>query len=366
MSGTIGPRRGAKCFAVLTLAAAAALASVPSAAGGATVRVRTVKANLNGPSGFTVDPSGDRIWYLERGTGEVRILDVDTGRTRRWFRIRGVDGSGERGALGIALHPGWPDRPFVYVYVTRRYRGNLRNQLVRIRDDAGRGARMRVLLSSHASSSPYHNGGRIMFGPDGKLYVVIGDGHAPRNSQDLTRNVRGKILRLDPDGTAARGNPFGKIWAYGFRNSFGFTFDPATGRLWETENGPACNDELNRVRAGRNYGWGPEATCEGSAPRNTNRSGPRPRLPRWYFPSPIGITGAAFCDGCGLPGLEGDLVFGNVVDGTIRSASLSDDRLDVTGVASVIDTAGVHSIEVGPEGRIYFSTASGIFRLAPA
>jgi quinoprotein glucose dehydrogenase len=352
------PRLVAAAGVFLLLVAAVA----PAAAG---VQVRRVAGNLNGPSGFAVDPSGDRIWYLERGTGQVRILNLATGRTRRWFHIRGVDGSGERGALGIALHPRWPGRPFVYVYVTRLQRGNLRNQIVRMRDVDGRGRRMKVLLSSPASSSPYHNGGRILFGPDDKLYAVVGDAHAPRNSQDLTKNVRGKILRLDPDGTAARGNPRGRIWAHGFRNSFGFAFDPDSGRLWETENGPQCNDELNRVRPGRNYGWGPEWTCSGAAPRNTNNSGRRPRLPQWYFPSPIGITGAAFCDGCGVPRLEGRLVFGSVVDGTIRRATLSDDRLRITRVSSVVDTGGVHSMEVGPSGRIYFSTPSGIFRLTP-
>jgi len=344
---------------------AAPIAAPPATAGGA-VQVRTVKGGLNGPSGFTVDPSGDRIWFLERSTGEIRTLDLDTKRTRRWFHIRGVNGSGERGALGIALHPRFPARPFVYVYVTRRHDGNLRNQIVRIRDAGGRGRSMKILMSSPASSSPYHNGGRILFGPDDKLYAIVGEGHAPSNSQDLTRNLRGKILRLDTDGTAARGNPDGKVWAYGIRNSFGFTFDPQNGRMWETENGPQCNDEINRIRAGRNHGWGPNWTCSGSAPANTNNSGPRPRLPRWYFASPIAITGAAFCEGCGIAGLEGELVFGNVNDGTIRRASLSGDRKSISSVSSLIDGGAVHSMEVAPNGRIYFSTASGIFRLAPA
>jgi glucose/arabinose dehydrogenase len=325
-----------------------------------------VKGGLNGPSGFTIDPSGDLIWFLERGTGEIRILDLDTKRTRRWFDIGGVNGSGERGALGIALHPRFPDRPFVYVYVTRRHDGTLRNQIVRIRDVNGRGRRMKVLVSSPASSSPYHNGGRILFGPDGELYAIVGDGHDPGNAQDRTRNLRGKILRLDPDGTAARGNPLGKVWAYGIRNSFGFTFDPQTGRLWETENGPQCNDEINRIRPGRNYGWGPNWSCGGSAPANTNNSGPRPRLPQWYFGSPIAITGASFCEGCGIPGLEGELVFGNVNDGTIRVATLSGDRTDVASVANLVAGGSVHSMETAPNGRIYFSTANGIFRLAPA
>jgi len=115
------------------------------------------------------------------------------------FTIGGVDGTGERGALGIALDPAFPATPFVYVYVTRNWRGALRNQLVRITKSGAHGLGLRVLVSTPASSTPYHNGGRILFGPDHKLYVMIGEGHHAANAQDLTANLRGKILRLDVD-----------------------------------------------------------------------------------------------------------------------------------------------------------------------
>src|SRR5207245_1865655 len=132
----------------------------------------------------------------------------------------------------------------LYVYVTRRDSrfGPIANELVRIRDNGGRGSSMKVLFRSPVSSATNHNGGRIVYGPDRKLYIVIGENGDPANSQDLTGNVRGKILRVKAagnraDGRAARNNPFGnRIWAYGIRNSFGFTFDPQTGRLWETDN----------------------------------------------------------------------------------------------------------------------------------
>src|SRR5437868_14595228 len=131
---------------------------------------------------------------------------------------------------------------------------------------------------------------------------MIGEGHHPANSQDLTANLRGKILRLDRDGTAAAGNPHGRIWSFGHRNSFGFDFDPATGRLWETENGPACNDELNLIRPGKNYGWGASETCATppAPPRNTNQDGPSPVLPKRLYGKVIAPTGAAFCSSCGL------------------------------------------------------------------
>jgi glucose/arabinose dehydrogenase len=336
----------------------------------AALKVVAVKTGLNGPSGFTFAPSG-KIWYLERGTGEIRTLDPKTGATHLFFTISDVNGDGERGALGIALDPAFRTRPFVYVYVTRMWHGKLRNQLVRIRKDGATGTGMRILMTSQGSATNYHNGGRILFGPDRKLYVVIGDAHDSTNSQDLTSNVRGKILRLNRDGSAAAGNPHGRIWSFGHRNSFGFTFDPKTDRLWETENGPSCNDEINLIVKGGNFGWGPNENCDGTAPRDTNNSGPLPRrLPKTYFPTPIGITGAAFCIACGLGGtINGDLVFGDVNTSSIRAVNMNAARTGFSAAPRILlttSTGGVHSLEIGPNHRIYFSGPTGIYRLAPA
>jgi glucose/arabinose dehydrogenase len=335
----------------------------------AAVKVIPIATGLNGPSGFTFSPNG-KIWYLERGTGEVHILDPVTKQDHLFFSIAGVNGSGERGALGIALHPRWPVKPFVYVYVTRTHNGQLQNQVVRLRANGGTGTDLRILLATPASTDPYHNGGRIAFGPDGKLYVVIGDGHNDANAQDLTSNLRGKVLRLDTDGTAASGNPLGRIWSFGLRNSYGFAFDPKTGRLWETENGPACTDEINLIVKGGNFAWGPNESCSGSIPQSTNNSGPSPRrLPKAYFSSTIGITGAAFCAQCGLgAGFNGDLIFGDVNSGTIRAVNMNATR---TGFASnprivLVAPSSVHSVEVAPSGRVFFSGPNGIYKLGPA
>jgi glucose/arabinose dehydrogenase len=357
-----------------TLAVAASvLEATPALAAG--IRARRVATGLNDPAAFTFSPSG-KIWYLERGTGRILILDPTTGHDRRFFRISGVDGAGERGALGIALNRFWPDKKLLYVYVTRRSSPSspLQNQLVRIHDRNGRASSMKVLFHSPLTSAMNHNGGRIHYGPNGRLYIVDGENGNPANSQDLTHNLRGKILRVRADGDRADGkavrtNPFDdRTWAFGIRNSFGFAFDPQNGRLWETDNGPACNDEINRIVGGGNYGWGPNETCSGSAPDNTNNSGPDPRrLPKYFFPSTIGITGAAFCDGCGLGNAnEGRLFFGDVNDGVLRSVSLNGARTDVSGSPNdVLNAAGgvIYSMEVSPTGRIYFSDSSAIYRL---
>ena len=350
---------------VLACTALAALGGT-SANAGTGIVAKQVVGGLNGPAAFTFLKDG-RIVYLERGTGQIHIYNPQTNVNNLFFTVPGVNGDGERGALGVAVSPG-RNRVF-YVYVTRSTSNGLQNQIVRV----SRRGRMRVLISEPASSNPYHNGGRILFGPDGMLYAIMGDGHDSSNSQDLTDNLRGKILRMTPAGAVPSDNPIAgsRIFAFGIRNSFGFTFDPQTSRLWETENGPECNDEINVIVGGGNFGWGPSETCGGSSPGNTNNSGPAPRqLPKLWFVGTIGITGDAFCNGCGLgPQVEGQLFFGDVNTGVLRRVALNAARDDVSGGAiDVLDTPGgaVYSMETAPNGAIYFSDAQAIYRLSTA
>jgi glucose/arabinose dehydrogenase len=347
--------------------AAALLAPSPSTAAAApAIKAKLVIGGLDGPTAFTFGP-GNRIWYVEKSTGEIRVHDLDTGSDALFFDVPGVNADGERGMLGIALHPDYPNTPYVYVYATRSVSGHLRNQILRFTDSNGKGTKLTVILSAPASSSPYHNGGRILFGPDGMLYAIVGDGHDSSNAQDTSNNDRGKILRMTPTGGTPSDNPFSGslLWAYGVRNSFGFAFDPQTGRLWETENGPECNDELNLISKGHNFGWGPHETCSGTSPGDTNRDGPNPVLPQlWYTPT-IAPTGAAFCQRCGLGAKSnGALFFGAYNTGDIRRVTLNADRTKVTGQRVVYHhPSGVLSMEVGPDRALYFSDFGGIFKL---
>jgi glucose/arabinose dehydrogenase len=340
---------------------------VIGAAGPAIARTKAVRvaSGLASPVGFTFTPSG-RLVYLERHTGWLRFRNLQTRFDHRVHRIVNVNSAGERGALGVALHPGWPTPPFAYVFVTRNTAAGLRNQVLRIKVVKGRGVGVRRLLSVRAGPASNHNGGRILFGPDNKLYVVIGDNAAPSNAQDRSNNLRGKILRLNPDGSIPADNPRGsRIWAYGIRNSIGFAFDPRNGRLWEQDNGPGCNDEVNRIVRGGNHGWGPAENC----PR-TNNSGPAPRIgPKHVFVDTVGLTGLAFCAACGLgPAFDGDLLVGAVNDGRIRRFDLNATRTGFdAGPLLVLDRPGpVLSLEVGPNRRIYFSDFGAVYRLAPA
>lgn len=348
----------------LTLAVAVSPGVAPAVAEPAVTAV-PVATGLNSPVSFTLAPDGQLV-YVERHTGWLRFRDLQTGVDQQVHRIGNVNSEGERGAFGVALHPAWPGTPLVYVFATRNTAAGPRNQVLRIRIENGDGVAMKSILSVPTGPATQHIGGRIAFGPDKKLYVVIGDNAEPANSQDLTSNLRGKILRLNPDGSTPATNPFDSpIWAYGLRNSIGFAFDPVTGRLWQQDNGPECNDELNRIVKGANHGWGPRQACP-----NTNNSGPTPRIfPKHTLVDTIGLTGVAFCEGCGLsPELEGDLLVGAVTDGTIRRLDLNATRSGfASGPILVVDMPGpVLSMETGPNGDLFFSDFSAIYRLEPA
>jgi glucose/arabinose dehydrogenase len=362
--------RSTRVLFTAALALGAALAPGSIAAADDAIGAEQVAGGLDVPVGFTFDPRG-RIWYVEKLSGEVRILNLRRDTDRLFRRISGVNAEGERGTLGIALHPQYPARPFVYVFATRSVGdGPLQNQIVRLRDVGGRGRRPNVIFRSPTTAQTNHNGGRILFGPDGMLYAVVGDGGAmPSTAQDL-RDVRGKVLRMTPLGAAPADNPLRRrLFAYGIRNSFGFDFDPLTGNLWETENGPQCNDELNLILPGGNYGWGPSQTCSGPSPENTNRDGPNPVLPLAWFTPPIAPTGIAFCDDCRLAADdEGTFFFGTNNTREIRQVTLDAERDDIVTVATVHSAADrIISLEAAPGGRIYFSgIGGGIFRLTLA
>jgi glucose/arabinose dehydrogenase len=352
---------------VLSVVALSALPSSEAFPEAASITARPIATGLAFPAAFTFASDG-RIFYGERFTGEIRILNPATGSDSLFFTISKVTTTGEHGLLGLALHPDYPAKPYVYARVTRDPTGTgiAKNQLVRITDSEGVGSGMWVMHSWPASR--FHNGGTLRFGPDGKLYTVLGDRQNAANSQNLT-NVHGKILRMNPWGTVPADNPFADspIFAYGLRNSFGFNFDPLTGRLWETDNGPQCNDELNRIVRGGNHAWGTHATCSTppEPPLNTNQDGPNRKFPiRWY--ATIVPTGLAFCSACGLPDSEGALFFGAWKSKQIFRVILGPMRYGVVSQSVVYTHSGRPlSMEVGPDGAIYFSDQTGIFKLVP-
>jgi glucose/arabinose dehydrogenase len=351
-------------LAVPPSSAAPANGSVPSA-----YAADPVVTNLDFPAAFTFAPDG-RIFYGERLDGDIRVYNPSNQANTLFFHVPNLLGDGERGVLGLALHPRYPAKPYLFAYVTRDIGGVPTNQIIRLTEQGGVGVNMLVVFQSNVVSDLRHNGGRILFGPDKKLYVVIGDAANAPNAQDLSKNA-GKILRMTTTGNIPFDNPIpgSYVYSFGHRNSYGFAFDPRTGKLWETENGPACNDEINVSLPGENYGWGADWTCSTppTPPVNTNRDGSGPILPEFWYTPTIAPTGAVFCEACGLVSGSGRMFFGAVNTGDIRRVILTVDRTHGLRAEVVYHHPdGILSMERGPDGRLYFSSFGGIYVLINA
>ena len=323
---------------------------------------------LSNAVGFAFTSGGD-VFYGDRFTGDIHIWHASDKSKTDFFTVPNVVSNGEQGLLGIALDPDYPSNPYVYAYATRNIGGEEHNQILRITDNGGTGQDLTVIFSSTTTAGVYHDGGRIEFGPDGKLYATVGEAHGDGAAQQLG-NPAGKVLRMNPDGSVPNDNPFSgsRIWSYGLRNSIGLDFDPQTGNLWESENGPSCNDEINRIVRGGNFGWGPSETCSTppQAPKNTNQDGPNPIQPKRFYTPTIAPTGLVFCDHCSLGARQnGTIFFGAFNTGQIRELHLTDNRRGVASQDVVFDNPdGIVSMEAGPDGRLYFCDETSIWKLA--
>ena len=224
--------------------------------------VTTVATGLRVPWGLAFLPNGDLL-ATERG-GNVRIIRKDLGLDQNiLLSIQEVKEIGEGGLLGIAIHPDYPKKPYVYFYYT--YKGNnanIQNRLVRFTLQKEKFSDPQVLIDNIPAASN-HDGGRIKFGPDGKLYAATGDATIPYSAQDKN-SLSGKILRMNKDGSVPEDNPFGNYaYSYGHRNPQGIAWNPDTMALYESEHGQSRNDEINIIVKGGNYGWPTECTEPG-------------------------------------------------------------------------------------------------------
>jgi glucose/arabinose dehydrogenase len=364
-------KRAATLSLLLVLATTGLVAQAPAAS--AELRARRVFACRAAvpdcwPTSFDFTPDGKRVFYVERFTGQVRVRNLRTRSDTLWATIPDVQTAGtETGLLGLALDPAWKGgERWVYVYFTRDASPD-ENVIARLNKQSGQTITEELETIPDAVSN--HNGGVIDFGPDRKVYAVTGDGGVEARAQE-EQDPAGKVLRLNKDGSIPGDNPFpgSPAFSIGHRNSFGFTFDPRTGRLWQTENGPQCNDEVNLVVEGGNYAWGPNQDCGSlESPLDTNQDGPEPRLlPEKTYVDTIALTGATFCAKCGLgKARNGDLLVASWGGGgTIRALNLTRGRNGITGQQVVFDhLGGVLAMQSGPGHGVFFSDPSGVFRL---
>jgi len=316
------------------------------------------------PSALQFAPDG-RLFFNEILAGQVRIASASGELQPEPFVVLPTTKGLEQGALGLALDPEFARNRWVYVFYSEADAENrpTRNRVVRFTERDGRATEATAILDDlPINQTRYyngdHNGGRIAFGPDGMLYVSLGE-MVRRSQVPDPYTLYGKILRVRPDGTAPADNPYGDYptYALGFRNVFGLTFHPTTGRLYATDNGPEGYDELNLVQPGRDYGY---PSIEGGPGGVAGLEDPL-----WDSAEErLGITGLTFYSGSVFPEYAGDLFFCAFNTGALRRVRLAGQALDDVEWVEVVSHDCRLDVTNGPDGTLYFSDLARIFRLS--
>jgi glucose/arabinose dehydrogenase len=368
------------------------------------LKVQTWIRGLDNPTGLA---------YLN-GNGDALITQKNDGKVlfARGKSIVGtaldlpVSNASEEGLLGIALSPTFSVDQHVYLYYTQSDRDGGTPIVNTVKRYTWNGSTLRFnknIISLPATPGPNHNGGKMAFGPDGKLYVVSGElnrNEQTSNFRNTAVNPIGSILRLNPSGSSVTTNPFysaanagtskkalNNIYAYGIRNSFGMAFDPASGFLWESENGPTQYDEINRILPGFNGGWerimGP-SDRNGGVPGNLVSLGDRANYndPKLSWATPVAPTAMEFLETGRLGGeYKNDLFVGDVHGGKLFHFDLTASRKSLVltgGLADGVadnttdkrfaeqtpilfgsDFGTVTDIQTGPGGMFVLSLSNG-------
>jgi glucose/arabinose dehydrogenase len=334
---------------------------------------------LSNATAFTQAPDG-RLFVAQQG-GALRIVKNGVLMGTPFISLT-VDSAGERGLIGVALHPGFASNRYVYVYRTTPENG-AHNRISRFTADAtnpdvvAAGSELVIADLPALSSATNHNGGAMNFGIDGKLYVAVGENANSANSQNLATPL-GKMLRFNDDGTIPSDNPFyasqtglaRAIWASGLRNPFTFAVQAGSGRMYINDVGQDVWEEVNLGAPGANYGWpaseGPVNITAGiTAPLFTYKhsaASPAGSGPGGFFVG-FAITGGAFYPDSGAfpAAYRNGYYFADYVSRYVGRLDLANNH---AAYAFATVTSAPVGLQTGVDGALYVLTRDGIVRIS--
>jgi len=318
----------------------------------AELNVDVMVDGLNNPWEIVFGPDGDiyfterdgRIWKIEE-FGEAKVIETFT-----------KSGSYEGGTLGLALHPEFEKNKKIYVYQTNLEMEFFQNKVFSFTVDDDMLTDRQIIIDD-IPGALWHDGGRIAFGPDGKLYITTGDAVNPGWSQDLS-SLAGKILRINPDGTIPDDNPFDSspIFSYGHRNPQGIAWS-SDGLLVSSEHGPSGemgygHDEINVIVKGKNYGW-PKVVGDSSDVTLVNpiiHSGEQTWAP----------SGMVYFDSNKIPSLDGKFLVGALRGQHLMVVDVAEDGSLISAEKLFEGDFGrIRTAQIGPDGVLYLLTANG-------
>ena len=339
-------------------------------------RVVTVADDLEHPWGLAFLPDG-RMLVTER-PGRLRIVQPDGRLSAPVAGVPGVAASGQGGLLDVALAPDFPQSRMIYLSYAEPGDGGTAGTTVARGQFSDSGLQdMQVIFRQEPKvRGGAHFGSRLVFTPDGYLFITTGERGRGDMSQDISRH-QGKVIRLRPDGTVPPDNPFvgranarPEIWSYGHRNVQGAALHPVTGALWTVEHGAMGGDELNIPRPGRNYGW-PVITYgldysgarigEGTAKEGMEQ-------PVHYWDPSIAPSGLMFYTGDRFPEWRGNLFVGALNFQLLARLELDGDRVVAEERLLQGFRQRIRDVVQGPDGLIYLLTDEDdgrVLRLEP-
>ncbi len=351
-------------------------------------------AGFDSPYALAFLPDGNML-VTERG-GRLRLVHDGKVDPEPIAGIPAVVSTRQRGMNDLALHPGFSENHWIYFTYYKPVPGttNARATLGRARYDGGHALSdvREIFVTDEVVSGP--SAAKMAFGRDGKIYMAIGI-PIPRSADDTVsvttsdaqnpNSLYGKILRLNEDGTAPPDNPFAgrpgyrpEIYAMGIRDCMGLYFHPDTGELWETENGPQGGDEINIIKAGKNYGWPVISYGRAYSGEVSGRTGPASIQPfaegmeqPWLFwnPSPS-LSAITFYTGSRFPEWKGNIFVGGLVGTQLQRIVLSaTNGLPMRRQALLTELKlRIREVRQGPDGLLYLLTeekAGSLLRIEP-
>lgn len=364
--------------AIILAHSAEAAAQSQTSSAGHEFRLVEVAGGLSNPWGLAFLPGGDML-VTER-SGQLRLIKGGKLESQPIAGAPQVAARGQGGLLDVALHPDFANNSMIYLSYAGSGSGGVNTEVVRAKLNGSKLEGSEVIFrAAPKTSGSAHYGSRLLFAPDGTLYVTLGDRYSLKDRAQSTADHIGTVIRINDDGSVPNDNPFvGKgdarpeIFSYGHRNTQGIALRPGTAEIWQHEHGPQGGDEVNILKAGANYGW-PKITYGidySGAIISDKTEMPGMEQPVLFWKPSIAPSGMAFYEGDKFPNWQGDLFVGALAQTHLRRVRL--DGAKVVEQEELLTDLGerIRDVRTGPDGHLYVVTddpSNGrVLRLEPA
>ncbi len=352
-------------FATLLLSVTILLPT-PAMAAAPSLTASVVQDRLTIPWDVAFAPNG-QMFVTER-PGRVRVFASGKpgAALLATTKIANVRAEGEAGVMGIALDRNFANNRFAYVCASRQIGGAWRNQVIKYHVDGGWKLDFsRYIIRNGMRASTIHNGCAVEEGPDGKLWITMGDANRPMDAQNPNR-LNGKVLRVTRNGTVPADNPVWPgnsgptiVYSIGHRNPQGISFEPITQRPYAVEHGPDRDDEVNWIRGGRNYGW---PCVTGNNHPNLNCSGTF-SAPAWSSEGPtLATSGCVFVNRHNWESWNRNLFVATLKQSDLRRFTVNSGSWRLTMRNTLFNNrwGRLRAAAAGPAGKLYLTTSNGI------